>query len=123
MKKLRCAILDDYQNIAMTMADWSTLHNQVEITPFHQHFGNEEELIKAIANCEIIILMRERTPFSASLLSRLPHLKLLITTGMRNASIDLSAASANGVTVCGTRSQSEPPTELTWALILGVARK
>ncbi|WP_432001842.1 D-2-hydroxyacid dehydrogenase family protein [Streptomyces sioyaensis] len=76
----------------------------------------------AIGDCEIVVAMRERTPFPASLLARLPRLRLLITSGMRNAAIDLEAAARNGVTVCGTASNTEPPVELTWALILGLAR-
>lgn len=122
MKKLKCAILDDYQNIALKMADWSEISEQVEVGVFHEHFKNEEELIGAIADFDIVVIMRERTPFGASVLSRLPKLKLLITSGMRNASIDLISASFNGITVCGTGSHSEPPLELTWALILGLSR-
>lgn len=121
--KLHCAILDDYQHVAMEMADWSTVKEQVDVQSFSQRFEKEEELLKAINHCEIIVIMRERTPFTASLFEKLPKLKLLITSGMRNASIDLAAAAAHGVTVCGTASSSEPPTELTWALILNLARK
>ncbi len=121
--KLHCAVLDDYQHVAMEMADWSTVKEQVDVQSFSQHFEKEEELLKAINHCEIIVIMRERTPFTASLFEKLPKLKLLITSGMRNASIDLAAAAAHGVTVCGTASSSEPPTELTWALILNLARK
>ncbi|WP_099353427.1 D-2-hydroxyacid dehydrogenase family protein [Fredinandcohnia onubensis] len=119
---LKCVILDDYQNIALQMADWSLLSNEVEISSINEHIDNEDELVKAIKNYEIIVIMRERTPFPASLLNRLPNLKLLITSGMRNASIDLKTATKLGITVCGTASSSEPPTELTWALILGLAR-
>ena len=122
MIKFRCAILDDYQNFALTMTDWSAINNQVEIQSFHQHFHDEGELVAAIRDFQIVIIMRERTPFPASLFALLPQLQLLITTGMRNASIDLSAATAHGVVVCGTASKSEPPTELAWALILGLAR-
>lgn len=121
--KLHCAILDDYQHVAMEMADWSTVKEQVDVQSFSQYFEKEEELLKAINHCEIIVIMRERTPFTASLFEKLPKLKLLITSGMRNASIDLAAAASHGVTVCGTASSSEPPTELTWALILNLARK
>lgn len=119
---LKCVILDDYQNIALQMADWSYLSNEVEISSINEHIDNEDELVTAIKDYEIIIIMRERTPFPASLLNRLPNLKLLITSGMRNASIDLKTATNLGITVCGTASSSEPPTELTWALILGLAR-
>mgnify|MGYP006393260761 CR=1 FL=1 len=121
--KLQCAILDDYQQVALKMADWTSIEEQVAVHSFSKHFDKEEELIGAIQDCEIIVIMRERTPFTASLFEKLPKLKLLITSGMRNASIDLVAASKHGVAVCGTASSSEPPTELTWALILNLARK
>lgn len=115
---LRCAVLDDYQGVALTMADWST----VRATSFPQHFSTEDALVEAIQDAEIVVIMRERTPFPASLFARLPRLRLLITSGMRNASIDLPAAAAHGVTVCGTGSGSTPPAELTWALILGLTK-
>jgi phosphoglycerate dehydrogenase-like enzyme len=120
--KLRCAILDDFQNIALSMADWASLQNQVDVFSLSEHFTDEDALVEAIGDCDIVVIMRERTPFKAPLLARLPKLKLLITSGMRNASIDLNTAAAQGVTVCGTASGSEPPMELTWALILGLAR-
>lgn len=120
--KLQCAILDDYQQVALKMADWTTIEEQVEVHSFSQHFENEEDLIEEIKEYKIIVIMRERTAFTASLFEKLPKLKLLITSGMRNASIDLAAASTYGVTVCGTASSSEPPTELTWALLLNLAR-
>jgi phosphoglycerate dehydrogenase-like enzyme len=119
---LRCAILDDYQNAAMQMADWTPLREQVEVRSFRHHFENEDEVAAAIEDCEIVVIMRERTPFGASLFARLPRLKLLITSGMRNGAIDLKAATHHNVTVCGTASGSSPPAEMTWALILGLAR-
>lgn len=122
MIKLRCAILDDYQNVALTLTDWSSINDQVDIQSFQQHFNHEDELVAAIRDFQIVVIMRERTPFPASVFARLPQLQLLITTGMRNASIDLSAAVAHGVVVCGTASKSDPPTELAWALILGLSR-
>ncbi|WP_028548854.1 D-2-hydroxyacid dehydrogenase family protein [Paenibacillus sp. UNC451MF] len=120
--KLRCAILDDYQQAALNMADWSSLYDRVDMKVFTEHLDNEDEVVKAIHDCEIVVIMRERTPFRKSLLDRLPRLKLLVTTGMRNASVDLAAAASHGVVVCGTAGKSEPTTELTWALILGLAR-
>ncbi|SDE46170.1 Phosphoglycerate dehydrogenase [Paenibacillus sp. UNCCL117] len=120
--KLTCAILDDYQDAALRLADWSAVTGQVELRTIRDHIGQEEELVQAIGDCDIIVAMRERTPFPASLLVRLPKLKLLITTGMRNASIDLAAAREQGIVVCGTGTRSEPPVELAWALILGLAR-
>ena len=123
MTKLRCAILDDYQHAALAMADWSALAEQVDVQVFSNYFGEQTALVNAIHDCEIVVIMRERTPFKANLLAQLPNLKLLITSGMRNASIDVAAAHAQGVVVCGTASRSEPPAELTWALILGLARQ
>jgi phosphoglycerate dehydrogenase-like enzyme len=119
---LRCAILDDYQNAAVQMADWSPLTGKVEVKSFRNHMESEEDVASAIADCEIVIIMRERTPFRASLFKRLPRLQLLITSGLRNGSIDLKAAADHNVIVCGTASGSSPPAEMTWALILGLAR-
>ncbi|MFF2754726.1 D-2-hydroxyacid dehydrogenase family protein [Psychrobacillus sp. NPDC058041] len=121
--KIRCAILDDYQNAALKMADWSPILDKVQVQTFCNHIESEDQLIELLSDFEIIVIMRERTPFTASLFERLPKLKLLVTSGMRNASIDLIAAKKYGVIVCGTASMSEPPTELTWALLLNVARK
>jgi phosphoglycerate dehydrogenase-like enzyme len=121
--KLRCAILDDYQNVARTIADWSSISDKVEVKSFTEHFDHEDELTDAISEFEIVVIMRERTPFRASLLTKLPRLKLLVTTGLRNAAIDLEAAASQGIIVCGTGSNPEPTTELTWALILGLARQ
>ncbi|MGW9428064.1 D-2-hydroxyacid dehydrogenase family protein [Streptomyces decoyicus] len=118
----RCAVLDDYQDVALSMADWSALAGAVDVRTLRQPFRSEDEVVAAIGDCEIVVAMRERTPFPASLLARLPRLRLLITSGMRNAAIDLEAAARHGVTVCGTASNTEPPVELTWALILGLAR-
>lgn len=120
--KLRCAILDDYQNAAMTMADWSSISDKVEVKSFLQHEADEDELVRMIGDYDIVVIMRERTPFRASLFARLPRLKLLVTTGMRNASIDLAAAASHGVIVSGTPGHAEQTVELTWALILGLAR-
>lgn len=120
---MKCAILDDYQNVALSMADWSAVNDRIELKVFNHHFESKDELVDAIIDCEIIVIMRERTPFQRELLERLPNLKLLVTTGMRNNSIDFAAAAEFGVMVCGTRGGGEGTTELTWALILGLARK
>jgi phosphoglycerate dehydrogenase-like enzyme len=122
MNKLRCAVLDDYQHAALTSADWSPVMREVEVRAIHHHLDDEEQLAGAIGDCQIVVLMRERTPFSASMFERLRHLKLVVTTGMKNASIDLAAAHAHNVVVCGTASRPEPPAELTWALMLALAR-
>lgn len=119
---LHCAVLDDYQGVAATSADWSPLDGRVEVRSLRENVVDPDRLAAEIGDCEIVVAMRERTPFDAELLARLPKLRLLVTTGMRNASIDLAAAAARGVTVCGTESSATPPAELTWALLLGLAR-
>ena len=108
-------MLDDYQGVALANANWSGL----DVTVIREHLDDPADVL---ADAECVVIMRERTPFPASLFARLPKLRLLITSGMRNASIDLRAAADHGVTVCGTGSAKTPPTELTWALILGLAR-
>jgi phosphoglycerate dehydrogenase-like enzyme len=122
MSKLRCAILDDYQYVALRSADWTTLADRVDVGVLHERVADEGDLATRIGDCEIVVIMRERTPFTRSLFAQLPNLKLLVTSGMRNAAIDLDAAREHGVTVCGSASRREPPAELTWALILGLAR-
>ncbi|HVG71522.1 MAG TPA: D-2-hydroxyacid dehydrogenase family protein [Vicinamibacterales bacterium] len=121
MNKLCCAVLDDYQQVALASADWRALSDALDVRVLHRHAG-EDELVSLISDCEIVVLMRERTPFTRSLIARLPALKLIVTSGMRNAAIDLEAARERGVTVCGTASRAEPPAELTWSLILALAR-
>jgi phosphoglycerate dehydrogenase-like enzyme len=120
--RLRCAVPDDFQGIATTIADWSPVRDRVEVTSFTGHFATEDELATALADFDIAVTLRERVPFPASLLDRLPRLKLLVASGMRNSVIDYAAAGRNGVTVCGTQSSAVPPVELTWALLLGLAR-
>ncbi|MFF7599022.1 D-2-hydroxyacid dehydrogenase family protein [Streptomyces mirabilis] len=120
--QFRCAVLDDFQNVASACADWSTLSDRVEVVSFAEHFATEDELAAALADFDFVVTLRERVPFPDSLLNRLPRLKLLIASGMRNSVIDYAAAKAGGVTVCGTQSSSTPPVELTWALLLGLAR-
>jgi phosphoglycerate dehydrogenase-like enzyme len=119
---LRCAVLDDYQGVALSMADWSPVADRVEVTAFTEHQTDSEELVAALADVDIVVVMRERTPLPAPVFAGLPRLRLVVTTGMRNSAIDLPAAAAHGVLVCGTASSPVPPTELTWALILGLAR-
>ncbi|NQX58202.1 D-2-hydroxyacid dehydrogenase family protein [Paenibacillus qinlingensis] len=120
--KLRCAILDDYQQVALTAADWSQILDKVEVKRIDRHIDSVDELVEQIADCEIVVIMRERTPFRAELLAKLPKLKLLITTGMRNASVDMTAAASQGIIVCGTGGAGNATAELTWALLLGLAR-
>jgi phosphoglycerate dehydrogenase-like enzyme len=118
---VRCVLLDDYQGVATTYADWSVLDG-VEPTSVREHLRDESAVVAAVADAEIVVLMRERTPFPARLLARVPRLRLLVTTGMRNAAVDVAAANGRGVVVCGTPSSSTPPVELTWALVLGLMR-
>ncbi|MGW0082025.1 D-2-hydroxyacid dehydrogenase family protein [Streptomyces sp. NPDC003393] len=120
--RLRCAVLDDFQDAATTAADWSPLVDRVEVVRYAEHFATEDALAAALADADIVVTLRERVRFPASLLDRLPRLKLLVASGMRNSVIDYAAAHAKGVTVCGTESSSIPPVELTWALLLGLAR-
>ena len=118
---MRVAILDDYQGIALSTADWTSLAPAVSIHPFDQRIPSEE-LAERLRPFDAIVAMRERTPFPATLLEQLPSLKLLVTTGRRNAAIDVGAAAARGVVVCGTATLAMPPVELTWGLILSLAR-
>jgi phosphoglycerate dehydrogenase-like enzyme len=119
---VKLALLDDYQRVALTMADWSPLRERVEITTFDRHLGDEDAVAGALAEFEIVCIMRERTPFPGSLFERLPKLKLLVTTGRRNAAIDLAAAARRDVVVCGTGSPGHAAGELAFALILALAR-
>jgi phosphoglycerate dehydrogenase-like enzyme len=121
MRKL--AIIDDYERAALEMADWSALHQDVSIAVFHDHLSDEAALAERLEDFQIIAIMRERTPFGRSLLERLPNLELLITTGMRNSSIDLAAAKELGVTVTGTPILAYPAAEHAWALILALAKR
>lgn len=114
-------VLDDFQGVALEYADWSVLEG-VEVSTEREHHDDPDRLVEVLTGAEVVVAMRERTPVPASLLARLPDLRLLVTTGRRNASIDVAAARAQGVTVCGTSSLSSPPAELTWALVLGLAR-
>lgn len=116
----RCAILDDYQNVALTMADWSQAG--VEVTSYNEHFATEDAVRKALEGFEVVVAMRERTPFTKAFMATLPKLKLLQTTGPRNPSIDLRGAEALGITCCGTTALPYPTAELTWALILGLVK-
>lgn len=120
---MRISILDDYQGVALELADWSALKARAEIVVLRQPFATEDEAARALAGSEIVVAMRERTPFPRSLVERLPALKLLITTGMRNASFDMAALHDRGVTVCGTAGSGADTAELAWGLILGAARR
>ncbi|MFF7485672.1 D-2-hydroxyacid dehydrogenase family protein [Streptomyces luteogriseus] len=120
--RLRCAVLDDFQQVATEVADWAVVADDVEVVAFDRHIEGEDDLAAALAGFDIVVTLRERVPFPGSLIARLPRLKLIVASGMRNSVIDYAAAEAHGVTVCGTASSSTPPVELTWALLLGLAR-
>jgi D-3-phosphoglycerate dehydrogenase len=122
MAKLRCAILDDYQNVALTSADWSKVTNDIDIKVFNEHLGGNENVIKTLQGFPIICAMRERTPFPKEVIDKLPDLKLLITSGMVNRGIDVEAAKARGITVCGTSSFGNPTAGIAWGLILELTR-
>ena len=119
---MRIAVLDDYQGVALTMADWSRVQAVAEVEVFRDHLGDLDALAERLAPFDVLVLMRERTPLPAQLSERLPQLRLVVTTGRRNASIDVEALRARGVPVCSTESVATSTPELTWALILGLSR-
>ena len=120
---MKVAVLDDYQSVAADMADWDGLPDGIDVTFFPDHLADEDALAERLTDFDIVMGMRERTAFPRTLLERLPALRCLITTGARNASFDIDAATDLGITVCGTPGAGEGPTELTWGLILGILRK
>src|SRR6266404_5174855 len=122
MTRLRCAILDDYLNLALRVADWSKISDRVDVTVFNQPFATAEAAAAALKDFEIICAMRERTPFPRTLFAALPKLKLLITSGMRNAAIDFEAAKEHKVTLCGTQWGRDPTAPLAMGLILELTR-
>ena len=119
---MRVAILDDYQQVALASADWSAVAAQAEIYVFTEHIARTEALVSALEPFDVVVAMRERTPFDAERLGRLPRLRLLVTTGMGNSSIDMTAARDRGITVCGTNGVTGSTAELTWGLILALVR-
>ena len=119
---IRVAILDDYFPAALRLADWSRVAGRAAIQVFTEPLGGEDNAAERLADFEIIVGMRERTPFPATLIRRLPKLKLLITTGMRNLSFDLEAARAQGVTVCGTGGLGSPTSELAVGMMIALMR-
>jgi phosphoglycerate dehydrogenase-like enzyme len=120
--RYRCAVLDDYQNVALKMADWSKVTSDVDVTVFNDGLGDSAALARALRGYGIVCLMRERTPFQRTLIEALPDLKLIVTTGLRNASIDVAAAKARGITVCGTEGAKHPTAELAFGLMIDLAR-
>lgn len=119
-RKIRVAVLDDYQNVAQSCADWDSLAG--DVTFIRRHLESSLEVIEALEGFNVVVAMRERTSFDATVLGNVPDLELLVTTGMRNTSIDLAAAAEHGVAVCGTRSPGHATAELAFALIQTLAR-
>jgi len=122
MTRLRCAILDDYLNLSLKVADWSKVEDRVDVSVFNQPFASLEAAVSALKDFEVICAMRERTPFPRAMFDGLPKLKLLITSGMRNNSIDMAAAKDKQVVVCGTHWPRDPTAPLTMGLILELTR-
>jgi len=123
MPRQRCAILDDYQNVVLKVTDWSKVSGDLDIKVFNQHLGSHENVIKALQGFDIVCAMRERTAFPRAVIEKLPDLKLLITTGLRNASIDVAAAKERGVVVCGTPSTGNPTSGIAIGLMLELTRR
>jgi phosphoglycerate dehydrogenase-like enzyme len=122
MTKYKIAILDDYQNVALESADWSVLRDRADIAVFRNHLAEPEALIERLLPFDVVCVMRERTPLLRNIIERLPNLRLIVSTGSVNASIDIAAAGDHGIAVAHTGYRSDPTIELTWALILAAAR-
>lgn len=120
---VKVAILDDYQGVAADMADWSRLPQGTDVEFFRDHLSDDDLLVDRLKDFDIVMGMRERTPFPGSVLERLPQLRMLVTTGARNASFDIDVATELGVLVTSTGGAGEGPTELTWGLIIGLLRR
>ena len=121
--RYRCAVLDDYQNVALKLADWSKVTGDVDVKVFDQPFKSTDEVHRALQGFHIVCAMRERTPFRRNTIEALPDLKLLITTGAKNNSFDVKAAAERGIAVCGTGGYGNPTTGITFGLILELTRK
>src|SRR5712672_3255495 len=115
------AVLDDYQNDALEMADWSSLDGRATITVFNDHLADPDRIVERLLPFEVVCIMRERTPLPRAILERLPRLRLIASTAFRNAAIDVGAATECGIEVAHTGYDSSPTIELTWALILASA--
>ncbi|MET0948721.1 MAG: D-2-hydroxyacid dehydrogenase family protein [Pseudomonas sp.] len=118
----RIAVLDDWQSVASDVVEWSVLNSIGEVTFLHEFPADTDSMAARLQSFDVICVMRERSSFDEALLSQLPHLKLLVTGGMRNAAIDVKAAGKLGIQVCGTDSYKHAAPELTWALIMGITR-
>src|SRR5258708_2170793 len=122
MNKYRIAVLDDYQNVALESADWSVLRDRADIAVFQDHLADPDAVIERLLLFDVVCVMRERTPLPRNIIERLPNLKLIASTGLGNASIDVAAAADHGIAVVFTGYRSDPTIEFTWALILAAAR-
>jgi len=122
VEPVRIAVLDDYQNIALSMADWSGLDQRATVTVFNDHLADPDAIVARLQSFDVVCVMRERTPMSRAIVERLPKLRLIASTALRNVSIDLEAAAERGVEVMHTGYSSAPTIELTWALILASTR-
>lgn len=118
---VKIALLDDYQNVGLSLGDWGSIPD-AEVQSFQDHLDDEDALVRRLEPFDVIVAMRERTPFPRSLVERLPNLKFLITTGARNASFDMAALRERGIPVSGTRGSGSSTAELAWGLIIGVMR-
>ena len=119
---MRIALLDDYQNVALKLAPWKRLPASSEVVVFNDHLHDEDAIVERLSAFDAVMAMRERTPFTAGLIERLPRLRFIVTAGMRNASIDMEAAKRRGIPVSGTAGLPYPTAELTIGLMLGWAR-
>ena len=122
MKKIKVAILDDYQNVAHQFADWQSLDQKIELTIIDKYIGNDHNLAEKLFHYDVLCLMRERTPLPEELINKLPNLKLVITSGMWNASIDIDACKKRSIICCGTDTKNHSTAELAWALIMNCWR-
>ena len=119
---IRIAILDDYQNVALETADWSPFAGRAAITVFNDHLSDFDKVVDRLLPFDVVCVMRERTPLPRSVIERLPRLKLIASTGSRNAAIDVEAAAERGIVVAHTGYDARPTIEMTWALILASVR-
>lgn len=119
----KVAVLDDYQNVALQMADWSPVQSRAMVTVFNDHISDPDLLVERLAPFDVVCVMRERTPLPRAILERLPRLKPIASTAFRNASVDTDAAAALGIAVATTGYDTTPTIELTWALILASIRR
>src|ERR1700676_1331083 len=119
---MKVAILDDYQNVALKLADWSSVAGRAEITVFNDHVADPDAVVERLLPFDVICVMRQRTPLGREVIERLPKLRLIASTGSRNASIDMAAAEEHGIRVTATGYRSTPTIEMTWALILASSR-